>query len=411
MTEQLQGGDTVTMKQLLEAGVHFGHQVSHWNPKMKPYIFGARNGIHIIDLQQTTVLFKKAYEFVRNTVADGGIVLFVGTKKQAQSIIEEEARRCEMPYVNARWLGGTLTNFKTIHSRVLYLLELKRMEEEGQLDQLPKKEAVVLRRQMRKLEHLLGGIVNMKRLPDALFVVDTRKESIAVSEAKKMGIPVVAILDTNCSPASADYPIPGNDDAIRAIKLFTSRMADACIEGAHIYQEKVSAGEILEREEEETPIQVERKVFVFKEAEEPAVEAKPPASAGEDVERAAEEEKAQAAATETTTAQESAGTTPPSEEAKASEEAEASAPATTPEAGTEGGAEESAVDEAAAPASSGTEPRTENAPVADVSAEPEGAAEASEQGAAESETPPEKADESAASPITAESDEEDKQNG
>jgi|GEM_PF-141928 len=265
MTEVSQVNDVVTMKQLLEAGVHFGHQISHWNPRMKSYIFGARNGIHIIDLQKTTGFFTRAYSFVRDLAADGGILLFVGTKKQAQGIVSEEAIRCGMPYVNARWLGGTLTNFNTIFARVNYLLELKQMEEEGQMEHLPKKEVIVLRRQMRKLDHLLGGIEKLKRIPNAIFVVDTRKEHIAVSEAKKVGIPVVAILDTNCDPLSADYPIPGNDDAIRAIKLFTSRMADACVEGKQVYEERLSAGEIMQTEKEATPVIVERKVFVFKE--------------------------------------------------------------------------------------------------------------------------------------------------
>lgn len=269
MSEVTQVSHLITMKQLLEAGVHFGHQVSHWNPKMKPFIFGARNGIHIIDLQQTTGLFKKAFEYIKNTVADGGTILFVGTKKQAQGIISEESQKCNMPYVNTRWLGGTLTNFATIHSRVEYLLQLMKMEEDGQMEHLPKKEVIVLRRQIKKLNYLLGGIIMMKRLPRALFVVDTRKEYIAVNEAKKLGIPVVAVIDTNCEPTSADYLIPGNDDAIRAIKLFTSRMAEACIEGKHIYEERVSSGEILPKAQEEAkPIVVERKVFVFKEYDE-----------------------------------------------------------------------------------------------------------------------------------------------
>ncbi|GIW46965.1 MAG: 30S ribosomal protein S2 [Deltaproteobacteria bacterium] len=265
MAEETQVGDVINMKQLLEAGVHFGHQISHWNPRMKPYIFGSRNGIHIIDLQQTVVLFKKAYNFVRDVVANGGEVLFVGTKKQAQAIIAEEAIRCNMPFVNTRWLGGTLTNFHTIRSRVDYLLELKRLEEEGKMELLPKKEAKGLRRQIQKLEYLLNGIINMRRLPDAVFIVDTKKEYIAVREARKLGIPIVAIVDTNCDPSDADYLIPSNDDAIRAIKLFTSRIADACIEGRHIYEQRVLSGEIVKPKEEEAPIVVERKVFVFKE--------------------------------------------------------------------------------------------------------------------------------------------------
>jgi small subunit ribosomal protein S2 len=265
MAEETQVSEVISMKQLLEAGVHFGHQVSHWNPRMKPYIFGSRNGIHIIDLQQTVSFFKKAYNFARDIVAGGGEILFVGTKKQAQGIIAEEGIRCGMPFVNTRWLGGTLTNFNTIRSRVDYLLELKKLEAEGQMDLLPKKEAKGLKRQIQKLEYLLNGIINMRRYPEALFIVDAKKEYIAVREARKMGIPIIAVIDTNCDPSSADYIIPSNDDAIRAIKLFTSRIADACIEGKHIYEQRVLSGEIAKPEVEEAPIVVERKVFVFKE--------------------------------------------------------------------------------------------------------------------------------------------------
>lgn len=256
--------EAISMKQLLEAGVHFGHQISHWNPKMKDYIFGSRNGIHIIDLQQTVGLFKTAYNFVRDIVAEGGEVLFVGTKKQAQAIIAEETVKSSMPYVNARWLGGTLTNFPTIRARVDYLLELKKLEEEGHMDHLPKKEVKNLRREMQKLDHLVGGIVNMKRIPQALYIVDTRKEHIAVNEARKLGIPIVGVVDTNANPADADIIIPSNDDAIRAIKLFTSRISEACIEGRHIYEQKLQAGEVIEKEQE-SKVVVERKVFVFKE--------------------------------------------------------------------------------------------------------------------------------------------------
>lgn len=268
MTEEAAVGEKLSMKSLLEAGVHFGHQKSHWNPKMKSFIFGARNGIHIIDLQQTVTLFNRAFNYVKNTVADGGTVLLVGTKKQARGIIEEESARCNMPYINTRWLGGTLTNFNTIRSRVDYLLELKRLEEDGQMELLPKKEAKNLRRERVKLEGLLGGIVNMKQVPDAIFVVDTKKEHIAIKEAKNLSIPVIAIVDTNCDPANADYPIPSNDDAIRAIKLFTSKIADACIEGSHIYEEKLVSGEVEQVKEDSLEgVVVERKVFVFKEAE------------------------------------------------------------------------------------------------------------------------------------------------
>jgi small subunit ribosomal protein S2 len=259
-----QSGDVVSMKQLLEAGVHFGHQISHWNPKMKDFIFGNRNGIHIIDLQQTVGLFKRSYDFARDVVANGGEVLFVGTKKQAQGIIVEETQRAGMPYINTRWLGGTLTNFHTIRARVDYLLELKKLEEDGQMERLPKKEAKNLRREMQKLEHLLGGIVKMKSHPKALYIVDTRKEHIAVNEAKILGIPIIAVIDTNSDPADADYIIPSNDDAIRAIKLFTSKIAEACIEGKHLYEQKLQSGEVEVKEEDTSRVIVERKVFVFK---------------------------------------------------------------------------------------------------------------------------------------------------
>ncbi len=265
MAEETQIGELVGMKQLLEAGVHFGHQVSHWNPRMKPFIFGSRNGIHIIDLQQTVNLFRKAYNFVRDLVADGGEILIVGTKKQAQGIIAEEAIKCGMPFINTRWLGGTLTNFGTIRSRIDYLLELKSLEADGQMERLPKKEAKGLKREIHKLEYLLNGIINMKKMPEALFIVDTKKEYIAVREAKKLGIPIVAVIDTNCDPSNADIIIPSNDDAIRAIKLFTSKIADACIEGKHIFEQQLQTGEITKVEEEKAPVVVERKVFVFKE--------------------------------------------------------------------------------------------------------------------------------------------------
>lgn len=260
-----EASENISMKQLLEAGVHFGHQISHWNPRMKSYIFGNRNGIHIIDLQQTVTLSKDAFAYVKQVVADGGEILMVGTKKQAQGIVEEEATRAGLHYVNSRWLGGTLTNFNTIRGRVDYLLELKKMEEEGQMELLPKNEAKSLKREILKLEYLLNGIVGMKRAPDAMFIIDTRKEYIAVREARNLGIPIVAVVDTNCDPQDADYIIPSNDDAIRAIKLFASKVADAAIEGKHIYDQRVAAGEIVKPKEEESPVVVERKVFVFKE--------------------------------------------------------------------------------------------------------------------------------------------------
>ncbi|MBQ7688372.1 MAG: 30S ribosomal protein S2 [Clostridia bacterium] len=221
----------VSMKQLLEAGVHFGHQTRRWNPKMAPYIFTERNGIYIIDLQKTVKKLEEAYMFVRDTAAEGGDIFFVGTKKQAMDSIKEEAERCGMPFVNARWLGGMLTNFSTIRRRIKRLEQLKAMEEDGTFDMLPKKEVIKLRNEREKLEKFMGGIVNMKRQPAAMFIVDPRKERIAVLEAKKLGIPIVAIVDTNCDPDEIDYVIPGNDDAIRAVKLIAGAMADAVIEG------------------------------------------------------------------------------------------------------------------------------------------------------------------------------------
>ncbi|HIT08382.1 MAG TPA: 30S ribosomal protein S2 [Candidatus Merdivicinus faecavium] len=221
----------VSMKQLLEAGVHFGHQTRRWNPKMAPYIFTERNGIYIIDLQKTVKKLEEAYMFVRNTVAEGGEILFVGTKKQAGDSVKEEAERCGMHYVNARWLGGMLTNFKTIRRRIERLSQLRKMEEDGTFELLPKKEVIQLRLEIEKLEKFIGGIKNMNRLPAAMFVVDPKKEKIAVAEARKLGIPVVAIVDTNCDPDEVDYVIPGNDDAIRAVKLIAGAMSSAVLEG------------------------------------------------------------------------------------------------------------------------------------------------------------------------------------
>ncbi len=220
----------ITMKQLLEAGVHFGHQTRKWNPKMSKYIYAARNDIHIIDLQMTVGLIEEAYKFVVETVKEGKSILFVGTKKQAQEAIKEEAERCGMFYVNSRWLGGTLTNFKTIRSRIDRMVRLEKMEESGEFDLLPKKEVAKLKEEMNKLRTNLGGIRNMNKMPGAMFVVDPHNEDIAVSEARKLGIPVIAITDTNCDPDLIDYVIPGNDDAIRAIKLISGVMANAVIE-------------------------------------------------------------------------------------------------------------------------------------------------------------------------------------
>jgi len=223
----------ISMKQLLEAGVHFGHQTRRWNPKMARYIFTERNGIYIIDLQKTVKKVDEAYNFIRDLAADGGTILFVGTKKQAQESVKEEAERCGMYYVNERWLGGMMTNFQTIQKRVARLRELEKMDAEGVFEVLPKKEVISLRHEMEKLERFLGGIKDMKKLPSALFVVDPRKERIAVAEARRLNIPIVGIVDTNCDPDEIDVVIPANDDAIRAVKLLTARMADAVIEGQH----------------------------------------------------------------------------------------------------------------------------------------------------------------------------------
>ena len=237
----------VSMKQLLEAGVHFGHQTRRWNPKMAKYIFTERNGIYIIDLQKTVKKLEEAYNFVRDLSVEGKSVLFVGTKKQAQDSVKEEAERAGAYYVNARWLGGMLTNFTTIRTRIERLKQLRAMEEDGTFELLPKKEVVKLNLEIEKLEKFLGGIKDMKEIPGALFIIDPRKERIAVAEAKKLGIPIVAIVDTNCDPDEVDYVIPGNDDAIRAVKLIVSKMADAVIEA----QQGVDADSVDEAEAEE----------------------------------------------------------------------------------------------------------------------------------------------------------------
>ena len=239
----------VSMKQLLEAGVHFGHQTRRWNPKMARYIFTERNGIYIIDLQKTVKKLEEAYNFVKETVAEGGEILFVGTKKQAGDSVKEEAERCGMHYVNARWLGGMMTNFKTIRRRIARLEQLQKMQEDGTFDLLPKKEVTKLMLEIEKLEKFLGGIKNMNKLPAALFIVDPRKERIAVSEARNLGIPIVAIVDTNCDPDEIEYVIPGNDDAIRAVKLIAGTMADAVLEARQGSETAVSEDETVSEEE------------------------------------------------------------------------------------------------------------------------------------------------------------------
>ncbi len=246
----------VTMKALLETGVHFGHRTRKWNPKMKPYIFTERNGIHIIDLQQTLKALDTVYALVRDTVAEGGTILFVGTKRQAQETIATEAQRCGMPYVNTRWLGGTLTNWRTIRSRIDELKELERRRDAGEFEHLTKKEALMMERKIARLQERLGGIRGMTRLPDLLYVVDVRREATAVHEANLLNIPVIALVDTNCDPSGVDYVIPSNDDAIRAIKLLTSKIADAVLEGKamrkdleeELAEEEVMAEEVYEVE-------------------------------------------------------------------------------------------------------------------------------------------------------------------
>ena len=241
----------ISMKQLLEAGVHFGHQTRRWNPKMKQYIFTERNGIYIIDLQMTVKKIEEAYYFIRDLAAQDKTILFVGTKKQAQESIEQEAKRCEMFYVNQRWLGGMLTNWKTIQTRIARLKKIDQMEANGDFDLLPKKEVIGLLNEREKLEKNLGGIKEMKKLPAALFVVDPRKEHIAIAEARSLGIPIVAIIDTNCDPDEVDFPIPGNDDAIRAVKLIAAKMADAVLEGKQGEQMTDAAEEETEENEDE----------------------------------------------------------------------------------------------------------------------------------------------------------------
>jgi small subunit ribosomal protein S2 len=229
---------TITMKELLEAGVHFGHQTKRWNPKMKEYIFGERNGIYIIDLQKTLKMFKEASKFVQDLATDGRIVLFVGTKRQAQDAIAEEAQKCGAFYINQRWLGGLLTNWVTVQKSVKRLKELDEMATDGRYELLPKKEVIKLERERKHLQANLAGIKNMNRLPDAIFVIDSNKEQIAVREARKLGIPVVAVVDTNCDPTEVDYVIPGNDDALRAIRLFTSKISESIAEGAQLMTDK-----------------------------------------------------------------------------------------------------------------------------------------------------------------------------
>jgi small subunit ribosomal protein S2 len=270
--------NVISMKQLLEAGVHFGHQTRRWNPKMQQFIFMDRNGIHIIDLQQTVTRLNEAYKFVEHLTAEGGTILFVGTKKQAQEAVAEEAKRCGMFYVNQRWLGGMLTNFQTIQSRIRYLRELEARRDRGDFERLPKKEVQHLQDDMTRLERILGGIKDMRRLPNAVFIIDTRKERTAVLEAMRLEIPIIALADTNCDPDEMDYPIPANDDAIRAVRLLCAKIADAAVEGRRQLeaQQKDSDGTDLLEVPEET---VEAKPVVVSET--PAVVAPEPVAAQE----------------------------------------------------------------------------------------------------------------------------------
>ncbi len=331
----------VSMKQLLEAGVHFGHQTRRWNPKMAPYIFTERNGIYIIDLQKTVKKIEEAYDFVRELSANGGTVLFVGTKKQAQDSIREEAERVGMYYVNARWLGGMITNFTTIRRRVDRLANLRKMQEDGTFDLLPKKEVIKLNLEIEKLEKFLGGIKDMKKLPSALFIVDPRKEHIALAEAKKLGIPVIAIVDTNCDPDAVDYVIPGNDDAIRAVKLISEIIGNAVLEGRQgtsmaeaAPEESVAQGEAKEAVPfvmaEEDKVKVEKP----KAAPKAAKTDKPLMAAiiGEETTLVAKEAKKPAARRTTKKAEEPKAEEPKAEEAKAEEPAKKPARRTTKKA-------------------------------------------------------------------------------
>ena len=368
---------TVTMKQLIEAGVHFGHQTRRWNPKMAPYIFGERNGIHIIDLRKTLERIETALTFVRDLVADGGIVLFVGTKKQAQSAIQEAARQAEMPYVNFRWLGGMLTNFKTINQRIFYMKELAEMEETGNIDQLPKKERLRLRREFAHLHRTLGGVEDMEKPPSAVFVIDLNNEHIAVREAVRLGIPVIALVDSNCSPDDIDYVIPGNDDAIRAASLIANAIASACAEGRRLAQESAEGSDEgmpdapaafgsddgQTAEESEASVEAEPAEDSGGAAEAP--EAEPAAAAGE-TGAAAETPGAEAADPEVTVEAEPAGETGGAVEAPEAEAAEESDVTVEAEpAGETGGAVEAPEAEPAAAAEDpGAAAQPEKAPEA-----------------------------------------------
>jgi small subunit ribosomal protein S2 len=282
--------NVISMKQLLEAGVHFGHQTRRWNPKMRPFIYMDRNGIHIIDLQQTVTRLNEAYRFVEHLTAEGGTLLFVGTKKQAQEAVAEEAKRCGMYYVNQRWLGGMLTNFQTIQSRIRYLRDLEARRDRGDFERLPKKEAQRLTDDINRLERTLGGIKDMRRLPNALFIVDTRKERTAVLEARRLEIPIIALADTNCDPDEMDYPIPANDDAIRAVRLLCARIADAAVEGRRTLEAQQKDTEPAEGEEPvETAASTEQEQVTYSTGGEETAQPGAEASNASDRELVAEE--------------------------------------------------------------------------------------------------------------------------
>ena len=363
------------MKALLEAGVHFGHRTRRWNPKMKPFIFTERNGIHIIDLQQTIVSLNNAYELVKESVASGGIILFVGTKRQAQEAVIQEATRCGMPYVENRWLGGTLTNWRTIRQRIDYLLEAEKQQVRGEFERLIKKEALLREREIVRLNQRLGGLKEMRRLPNYLFVVDVRRDALAVKEANVLGIPVIAMVDTNCDPDPIDYAIPSNDDAIRAIRLMVSTMASAVLEGQAIYSSLQAEEEEVEALEEETPerylgpstlakIQAAAEAEVEVEAvaaEEAGPEIAEPAEALAEIEapvEAASEAVEAAEAAEEVEAEEAEASEPEEEEPVAEVEAEEAEPEAAEEPAAEVEAEEA-------------EPKVEEEPVAQAEAEAE----------------------------------------
>lgn len=366
----------VTMKQLLEAGVHFGHQTRRWNPKMKRFIHGERSGIHIVDLHQTLDHLKRAYVFIRDLVADGGVVMFVGTKKQAQDSIQSYAERCNMPYVNERWQGGMLTNFHTIAKRISKMKEYQRMRDSGEMDAMPKKEALHYGRELTKLERNLGGIRDMERPPDAVFILDTKKEHIAVTEARKLGVPIVAVVDTNCDPDLVNYAIPGNDDAIRSGQLMSRVVSDAVQEGRFIYSKRREADESARSALEEAEAAAEQ-ARARAQAAEAAAEREARVAAAV---VASDEPTAEATADGVVASDEPAAESPASDEPSAEAEAESSAPEVVPAAEMPTLPETAAVVESAeppapAPSAPSPEPSSEVPPAPEDAAATESSAE------------------------------------